>query len=395
MSDTIRPLEKEASGKPRVLVIEDEEQLGRVVRRIIEKLGFEVDLVSDASEAATLFMSASYDAVVSDINLPGGTGVDLLRTIRAYNLDVPVILVTGSPSLETAIEAVELGAFRFLLKPVVTELLQREVTRAVQVHRLARLKRELLREVGRESAEPADLAGLASRFESALANMWIAFQPIVDLKRGKLFGYEALLRSREPSLPGPLDVIAAAERLDRVLELGSRVREKTAAAFERQRDDDLAVFLNLHPSELLDSSLYDSHSRVMRIASRVVLEVTERSNLEKLHDLNARTSVLRFHGYRIAIDDLGAGYAGLTSFVVLEPEFVKLDMSLIRGIDRSKIRQQLVRSVVELCSDLRIQTVSEGVETAGELETLRDLGCHLAQGYLLGRPSESFINADT
>jgi EAL domain-containing protein (putative c-di-GMP-specific phosphodiesterase class I)/ActR/RegA family two-component response regulator len=379
-----------SAGNGRVLIIEDDPAVSRAFERAIRKIGFSVETTDDGASAAQLLFSTPFDAVISDINVPGATGVDVLRTIRSYSLDVPVLLVTGDPTLSTAIEAVELGALRYLVKPVDIAILQKEVMRAVQLYRLAQIKRQMLREAGRGAEEPADLAGHASRFARALDQMWIAFQPIIDLKGSKLYGYEALLRSREPSLPGPLDVVAAAERLGKVLELGARVRERTAQALSNLKDDGVHVFVNLHPSELLDPSLYADGSSIMGIAPRVVLEVTERAALQKLHDLGERTSVLRFHGYRLAVDDLGAGYAGLSSFVALEPEFVKLDMSLVRGIDKSRIRQELLRSLVDLCAGLRIKIVGEGVETQSELDTLRELGCQLAQGYFLGRPAQLF-----
>lgn len=389
MGDTLRPAAPEPTGKERVLIIEDDPAISRAFERAIRKLGFDVETIDNGASAAQLLMSAPFDAVVSDINVPGATGVDVLRTIRSYNLDVPVLLVTGDPTLATAIDAVELGAMRYLLKPVDIERLQKEVTRAVKLYRLAQIKREMLREVGRDQ-EPSDLAGLATRFARALDNMWIAFQPIVALDDNRLFGYEALLRSREPSLPGPLDVIGAAERLGKVLELGARIRELTARALAGLKDERINVFVNLHPSELLDPALYDASSTIMGLAPRVILEVTERAALEKLHDLTERTSVLRFHGYRLAVDDFGAGYAGLTSFVTLEPEFLKLDMALVRGIEKSKIRQDLVHSLVGLCSGLRMTLIGEGVETKDELESLRKLGCQLAQGHYIGRPAEVF-----
>ena len=99
---------------------------------------------------------------------------------------------------------------------------------------------------------------------------------------------------------------------------------------------------------------------------------------------------LRALGYRIAIDDLGAGYAGLTSFAQLEPEVVKVDMSLVRGIDRSPVKQKLVRSIIALCTELGIQLVAEGIETPAERDALIALGGDLCQGYLFAKPGRGF-----
>ena len=92
----------------------------------------------------------------------------------------------------------------------------------------------------------------------------------------------------------------------------------------------------------------------------------------------------------IAIDDLGAGYAGLSSFTQLEPDVAKLDMSLVRGIDTDTRRRSIVRSMKQLCSELGILVVAEGVETVAERDTLDDLGCDLLQGYLFAKPCRGF-----
>jgi EAL domain-containing protein (putative c-di-GMP-specific phosphodiesterase class I) len=198
------------------------------------------------------------------------------------------------------------------------------------------------------------------------------------------------MRSREPSLPSPIDIVKAAERLDRVYDMGRMVRRRVGAAMERLPDKSVHMFMNLHTSELLDGALYDGSSPLAPFADRMVLEVTERTAIEKIQDVKARASVLRFHGFRLAIDDLGAGFAGLTSFVTLEPDVVKLDISLVRDVDTVAIKQQLIRSVVDLCHQLQMRVVAEGIETQAELRTVRMLGCDHGQGYFIARPMESF-----
>ena len=123
------------------------------------------------------------------------------------------------------------------------------------------------------------------------------------------------------------------------------------------------------------------------MANRVVFEITEREPLDRINDLPNRVAALRSLGYRIALDDMGAGYAGLTSFSLLEPEIVKLDMALIRDLDTNPTRQRIVESMTTLCKDLSIEVVAEGVETRGEREALTELGCELLQGFLFARPS--------
>ena len=147
------------------------------------------------------------------------------------------------------------------------------------------------------------------------------------------------------------------------------------------------VFVNLHPLDLIDDDLLDPHAPLSLFASRVVLEVTERASLERVSEVPSRIRNLRAKGYRIAIDDLGAGYAGLTSFTALTPEIVKIDMSLIHGLDRDPVKRKLVTSIASLCLDLGILVVAEGIETEEERSAAAAAGCGLLQGFLMGRPS--------
>jgi EAL domain-containing protein (putative c-di-GMP-specific phosphodiesterase class I) len=315
--------------------------------------------------------------------MPGLDGLQLLRAIRTRDLDVPVVLMTGNPRTETAIEAIEQGALRYLVKPVSAATLTSAVEAAARLHRMARLKREALAYLGGESALPGDLAGLEEAFVRALQGLWMAYQPIVR-SDGTIFGHEALLRSDLKALPNPGAMFDAAERLGRVHDLGRAVRMRAAASIEGPGGPDL--FVNVHALELIDADLYASSAALSARARTVILEVTERSSFERVPELRARIKSLRELGYRIAVDDLGAGYAGLTSFAALEPEVVKLDMALVRGVDHEPIKRRLVGSMARLCRDLGILVVAEGIETPAEREVLVDLGCDLLQGYLIGRP---------
>jgi EAL domain-containing protein (putative c-di-GMP-specific phosphodiesterase class I) len=153
---------------------------------------------------------------------------------------------------------------------------------------------------------------------------------------------------------------------------------------------DAVLFLNLHPLDLADENLFDSLAPLTQIASRVVLEVTERAAIEEVDGVERRVGRLREHGFRVAVDDLGAGYAGLSSFALLEPEIVKLDVSLLRDIDQSPVKQKLVASMTALCKDMGFLVVAEGIETPAERDCVVALGCDLLQGYLFARPGRPF-----
>ena len=204
-----------------------------------------------------------------------------------------------------------------------------------------------------------------------------------------VFAYEALARTEEPTLRNPADLFDVAERLHRTAELGCRIRHLIAELVPAAPESAL-MFVNLHPSDLEDDELLSKSGGLAPFAQRIVLEVTERAALDEVKGLRSRVEVLREMGFRIAVDDLGAGYAGLSSFAVLEPDVVKADMSLIRGIDTSATKQRLLSAIAMLANDLSVQFVAEGVETAAEYACVSALGAHAVQGYLLARPGRGF-----
>jgi EAL domain-containing protein (putative c-di-GMP-specific phosphodiesterase class I) len=373
----------------RVLIVDDEPVTARGYARALTAAGYQVTVAHDGREAAALTKSQTFDVVVSDIAMPDMDGLALLRTIRQADLDVPMIFMTGSPAIESAVAAIEYGAFRYLLKPVAPAALLDVVERGVRVHRLARVRREaaMVREL--DGKPIGDRAGLEARFAAAVSKLWVAAQPIVSWSSRRIFAYETLLRTDEPTLRSPVDFFDAAERLGRAPELGRIVRAQLARIM-REAPPPAPLFVNLHPSDLEDTEIYSDDGALTPFARQVVLEITERAALDRIHELGTRVARLRELGYRIAIDDLGAGYAGLTSFAQLEPEVVKVDMSLVRGIDRSAVKQKLVRSIVALCTELGIHLIAEGIETPEERDTVITLGGDLCQGYLFARPDRGF-----
>jgi EAL domain-containing protein (putative c-di-GMP-specific phosphodiesterase class I) len=377
------------SPKTAVLIVDDDPIVGRSLKRVLELGAHEVTVATSGGEAADALMKRTFDVVLSDIHMPEMSGIDLLSLVRAYDLDVPVVLMSGAPSLDTAIEAVRLGAMEYLVKPIDHEALVKSITRASQLHRIALLKREAQRLQGGDDTEAGDVAGLQVRFERALDSLWLAFQPIVDFGRRSVYGYEALVRSEEPSMARPELILPAAERLGQLQPLGRRIRAAAAEAL-KGAPKDAALFVNLHPHDLLDPELYEKASPLSRVADRVILEITERASLDAVKDAQARVAVLRYMGFRIALDDLGAGYAGLSSFAALTPEIVKLDTSLVRGVHRSEVRQQVVASMASLCVGLGMRVVAEGIELPEERDCLAHAGCELLQGFLFAEPGPPF-----
>jgi EAL domain-containing protein (putative c-di-GMP-specific phosphodiesterase class I) len=375
------------AGAARVLLVDGDPQVIGDLGQRLRSAGHAVTAVSGGQEAIALLESSSYDVIVSEIHLAQVDGLGLLRAIRGRDLDVPVVFLAGKPSLETAVAAIEHGAFKYFVKPVDGAALTAAVERGAQLHRLARVRREAAAELPGKPI--GDLAGLEARYGSAVDKLWIAMQPIVSWRSRSVYAFESLLRSDEPTLRSPLDFIEAAERLGRTVELGRIIRQRIADQMAASPDG-VQVFVNLHPLDLVDEELCSDAGALTRFAPRVVLEVTERAALEQVPGLAAGIARLRALGYRLALDDLGAGYAGLSSFALLEPEIAKVDMSLIRGIHGSPMKQKLFRSFTTLCRDLGTEIIAEGVEETSERDCLNGLGGDLYQGYLFARPGRGF-----
>jgi EAL domain-containing protein (putative c-di-GMP-specific phosphodiesterase class I)/CheY-like chemotaxis protein len=378
-----------AEPKGRILVVDDEPALLRAYTRALTRDGYHVQGATDGVRARELLAQGSYDVIISDVCMPGMDGLSLLRAVRRIDVDVPVILVTGAPTSLGAGEAVESGALLYLVKPVEFRALLQVVEHAIRLHRIARLKRDAMAHLGATDGMVGDRTGLEVRFESALASIWIAYQPIVRWKTREVFGYEALLRSNEPLLATPGAVLEAAERLGRLPQLGQAIRARVASTID-DTPGDASIFVNLHPHDLADETLFARDSPLSRAASRVVLEITERASLDEFKDITTRIADLRALGFRIAIDDLGAGYAGLTSFAQLQPEVVKLDMSLVRDVHKEPVKRKLISAMTSLCSEMGMLVVAEGIECIEERDTLAAVGCDLMQGYLFAKPGKAF-----
>jgi EAL domain-containing protein (putative c-di-GMP-specific phosphodiesterase class I) len=316
----------------------------------------------------------------------------LLASLRQHDDDLPVILLTSAPALDSAVKALDYGAFRYLIKPVATRVLSDTVGLATRAHGVARARRQALAVAQSTQRSLVDKRGLDARFERAMSSMWVAQQPIVSWSQRRIFAHEALVRNEEPTLRSPLDLFDAAEKLGRLHELGRAIRVQIASALDTTPPPG-HMFVNLHPADLSDAGLYEESAPLCRFAEQVVFEITERATLDSIPDLPQRMARLRSLGYRIALDDLGAGYSGLSSFTQLEPDVVKVDMSLIRGIEESAMKQKLVGSVVALCAELGILIIGEGIETPGERDALVTLGGDLCQGYLFARPGRGFPEA--
>lgn len=241
----------------------------------------------------------------------------------------------------------------------------------------------------RKADEPEPEVGQVVALEKVIRNyaMRYVYQPIVSADTRQIFAYEALCRPAEGTFKSPVELIHAAEGAGKIRELGKAMRELCIRPIEQLKKPRL-LFINLHPLELNLELL--EWARGCPWASRIVLEVTESAAIEEYERVHDLLQHLKKFGFRIALDDLGSGYSGLNSLGQLGPDFVKLDMRLIKDIGTDSRSARLIKYILDFANGEGMQVVGEGVETADEVKVVTDLGCHLLQGYFFSKPQPPF-----
>ncbi len=215
------------------------------------------------------------------------------------------------------------------------------------------------------------------------------YQPILAAETGAVFAYEALCRPKHAAFPHPGTLFQTAEHAGRVVELGRALRPVALEPLLRLPGDSV-LFLNLHPLELSDELVEEALEHYGAHAERIVFEITESCQIHDYQRMRDLISSLQAAKFRVAIDDLGAGYAGLNSVALLKPDIVKLDMALVRGIQRDGSAARLIKHLLDFARGEGLLVVAEGIETAEERRVVIELGVPLLQGYYFARPGPPF-----
>jgi EAL domain-containing protein (putative c-di-GMP-specific phosphodiesterase class I) len=214
----------------------------------------------------------------------------------------------------------------------------------------------------------------------------LVYQPVVRLADMNIAGAEALSRFRSEPVRSPDKWFTEAGEVGLKTELELKTMRKALGEFRSLwKRAPLYLGLNSSPQTIVDGSL----TRLLPglPADRIILEITEHDYVEDYDQLRRALQPLRAAGVKIAIDDAGSGYASMRHILNVAPDFIKLDNSLTRAIDKDGMRRALAGALIAFGSQTNCHIVAEGVETSAELETLRELGVHAAQGYHLARPS--------
>ena len=384
-------------GSATVVVVDDQPANVTLLRGLLHAMGVpRVDGHTHARHGLARCLQDPPALLLLDLHMPDLDGLSFLRELARDLPDdtyVPVLVLTADVTTEAKRRALASGAKDFLTKPFervevelrVRNLLETSALYARMQRRHAELRAELDQHLARQRLAAATHRAQLQRINQALETdaLHLAFQPVSDLETGHTVGFEALARfSTEPHRP-PNEWFAEAHAvgLGVSLEL-SAVNAALAALHELPPDAYLAI--NVSPetvlSTVLEELLIDSPCH------RVVLELTEHERVASYETLDAALTPLRSRGVRTAVDDAGAGYASLQHILRLRPEIIKLDISLIRELQRDPARRALTSALVTFGREIDATIVAEGIETHQEMAALQRLGVRWGQGYYLGRP---------
>ena len=234
---------------------------------------------------------------------------------------------------------------------------------------------------------------LSAQFRSILRSGQITmlFQPIYDFKKGTVLAWEALARGpRGSEFESPSMLFDFAEQTGQLF-----VLEQACRARALETVGDLAqgqkLFLNIHPRAVVDPTFAPGRTLDLIQAhgltpDNVVFEITERHSIKDFTSFHKTLDHYRSQGFRIAVDDAGTGYSGLSTIATLKPDYIKVDMSLVRDIDRDPVRRALMETMVTLANRIGSEIIAEGIETRNEAGALMEIGVHHGQGYFLSRP---------
>jgi EAL domain-containing protein (putative c-di-GMP-specific phosphodiesterase class I)/DNA-binding NarL/FixJ family response regulator len=348
------------------------------------------DAVSDAAEAILVSMREKPAVAVLDVRIPGG-GASAARGIKRCSPHTRILALSVQDDRETVLEMLEAGADGYLVKGSSADIIVTSIERA------SRGQGSLSVEVTGGVIE--ELAGLlharkrseerSQRREERIRRvldddlLHTVYQPICTLA-GSTVGAEALARFRGPPARGPLRWFAEADEVGllRELELAA-VRVALTALPDLPEHVFLSV--NVSPGTLATPGF-------LRLiagsdGARVVVEITEHARINDYESLGEALDAVRAFGVRVAIDDAGAGFASLRHILRLEPEFIKLDRTLIDGIEGDRSRQALAAGLISFAEKIDATIVAEGIERPAEVEALSDLGVRYGQGYFFARPA--------
>lgn len=369
-----------------VYVVDDNEANVALLSALLKRQGVQkVITETDSRRVAGALPDINPDLVLLDLHMPHVGGLEVLAEITRYAAGsyLPVLVLTADVTTGARNGALGQGARDFLTKPLDNVEVVLRVANLLETRLLYSLLR--LAPTGAPDIHAAVDSRASHRIRKVLLEGSIVphFQPVVDIATGEFVGYEALARFAEPHPQGVAGWFSEAFAVGLGTELEWLAATEALPILEILGPE---TFLALNMSPASIQLLQDRSLCKPEDCSRIVIELTEHVPIEDYSAVHRALQDIRDHGARLAADDLGSGYAGFRHLIALQPDIIKLDISLVRGIHRNPPQRALARALVAFAADVGAQVVAEGIEEAAELDVLRDLGVRWAQGYHLGEP---------
>lgn len=378
----------------RVLVAEDDPTVRDALEALIrsERSLELVAVVGDAPSAVEAAMREQPDVAVVDVRMPGG-GASAARGITSCAPGTRVLAFTARDDRETVLQMLEAGAVGYLLKGDSIDEIVEAIHAAADGQAplsagvAGEVIDELLGQLTVDRQAETQTRRQVKRIRRVLEeddSLSMVFQPICSLSGGTV-GAEALARFRGPPKRGPERWFAEAGKVGLRLELELEAAKGALLALP-SLPPDIYLSVNLSP-ESLRSARFRKLLLETADPKRVVVEVTEHARIDDYERLNVAFDRLREVGVRLAVDDAGAGFASLRHILRLAPHFIKLDRTLIDGIEADRSRQALAAGLISFADKIEATIIAEGIERSAEVDALKALGVDYGQGFFIARPS--------
>ncbi|MDO8535442.1 MAG: EAL domain-containing protein [Candidatus Omnitrophota bacterium] len=361
--------------KRRILLVDDEVDFAATMAMRLQLRGYEVT-IAHKGEEALIKARDNPDLILLDVMMPLMNGYETCDRLRQNinTKNIPIIMLTAKSTPKDRIEGLHIGADDYITKSADMEEL------------FARIEALLRRSNLFEEMEE-DKAVLIEELKTIVRERSVQslFQPIFYLAPRKLFAYEVLTHGPVKSaLEDPEKLFQCALNYGMFRDLEVMYRKKALNIFGDLIDEKL-LFFNASPY-IIESDEFKEIISVYDNPGQIVFEITERAEIKNFDAYCQTLNSIKSRGFKIAIDDVGRGYSSLDSIAEIEPDYAKLDMALVRGIDSNPKKQNLTRTILRFCRENKITSIAEGIETKEELDTLIDMGAEAGQGFLLGRP---------
>ena len=378
------------------LAVEDNEFQRGMLLKMLARLGAtQVSTAADGYAALEIVMSpgAAIDIIISDLDMPGMDGLEFMRHVGEAHIPVSIILASAMESVlldsvETMTRAYGVKILGVIQKPITPE----KLAALIKLHLPAQANPNLTQTDALSFTIEEIVQGIRNdEFEPF-------FQPKVELASGRIKGAEALARWRHPQkgIVAPYAFVGLLEEHDHIDKLTWLMLSKAVdfcCEWRTKSGLDVSVSVNVSAKSLTDMNFADRVTELVKCKSldcrNIILEVTESAATTDIGHSLETLSRLRMKGFGLSIDDYGTGYSSLQQLARIAFTEIKLDQSFIKSATTQQAARIILQSSIDMAKKLGIVTVAEGIETENDWDLLRELGCDLAQGYLIAKPLEA------